>query len=153
MSSRAWHSDDDALLSEVSDAIAAESVPDRVRQAGYAAFAWRDVDLELELLTLVYDSVVQSPAGLRSEEPQGARVLVFESGDLTLEVEVGVDTIMGRVVPAGPERVVLETHGGEVHDTETDDGGFFLLRHPASSPVRIKIMGDVNPLVTDWFAI
>ena len=150
------HPGDDEFLADLGEALeAAESVPDWVRETGYAAFAMRhlDLDLELELLTLVRDSVVQPPAGVRAGDAEGPRVVVFESGDLTLEVEIGPATLMGHVVPASADRVQLETRDGETQETETDDGGFFLVRRPDSSPVRLTLRGQETRLVTDWFPI
>lgn len=146
--------DDDAFLADLGKALdAAESVPDWVRETGYAAFAMRHLDLELELLTLVRDSAVQPPVGVRAAEGESPRIVVFESGDLTLEVEIGPATLMGHVVPATTDLVRLETREGETQETETDDGGFFLLRRPASSPVRLTLRGTDAGLVTDWFPI
>ncbi len=148
------HPDDDSFLADLGEAVeAAEAVPDWVREAGYVAFAMRQLDLELEMLTLVRDSVVEPPVGVRAGDGEGPRVVVFESGDLTLEVEIGPATLMGHVVPASVDRVQLETRDGETQETETDDGGFFLLSRPATSPVRLRLHGADTALVTDWFPI
>ncbi len=145
---------DDEVLADLGEALGdAAAVPDWVRESGYAAFAMRHLDLDLELLTLVRDSAVQPPVGVRSGDGEGPRVVVFESGELTLEVEIGPATLMGHVVPTSTDHVRLETRDGETQETETDDGGFFLLRRPDSSPVRLTLRGPETGLVTDWFPI
>lgn len=153
MTPASWRDDDD-LASELGEALAEQrDTPDRVREMGYAAFTWHSVDLDLALMSLVHDSAVHQPAGVRSGDPQAPRVLVFESDELTVEIEIGVDTIMGHLVPVGAARLDLESRTEETHGAETDDSGFFLLQRPATSPVRLRIDAEVGVLVTDWFPV
>lgn len=152
MSSQSWS--DEELVAELRRAAAAaRDVPNNALEIGRMAFAWRSVDQDLELLALVHDSSVQRAEGVRGDGAQAPRMLVFESESLTLEVEVGADTVMGHVVPALPGRLLMVTREREEIEGETDDGGFFLLQRPHSSPVRLTWLGREGQMSTDWFPI
>ena len=82
------------------------------------------------------------------------RVLVFDGDELTIELELGEDVLMGQVVPARPDRVVLECADGRVDEADADDAGFFLLRRPAEGPIRLKWRpGDAAGVVTGWISL
>jgi hypothetical protein len=148
-----WDRSDDDLMGELKEALEeAGSVPPDVVEAAKAAFTWRTVDEELEMLTLTYDSVMTASSLVRGAgSPE--RMLVFESDDLTMEVEVNDDVLMGQVVPAHHGRVILEDAQGPVQEAEADDGGFFLLRRPTGSPVRFKWIGGDTRVATEWLPI
>jgi hypothetical protein len=148
-----WDRSDDDLMGELKEALEeVRTVPPDVVEAAKAAFTWRTVDEELEVLTLTYDSAMAGSALVRGAGfPE--RMLVFESDDLTMEVEVNDDVLMGQVVPALPGRVILENPQGSVQETEADDGGFFLFRRPGVSPVRFKWIGGDTRVVTEWLPI
>jgi hypothetical protein len=151
-----WENDDDLLLEELKAALQQpDQVPPAFLEAAKAAYSWRTVDEELELLTLSYDSSLASEtAGVRrGPGSTSERVLVFESEDVTMTLEVGPHTLMGQVVPARPDRVTLEVASGIVDESEADESGFFLLRRPEAGPVRLKWHGAEVPVVTEWVAI
>jgi hypothetical protein len=146
--------DDDVLMEELIAAVRArEDVPGSFAEAARGAFAWRRIDEELELLTLSYDSSVADTAAVRGPAPTLERILVFESDDVTMTLEVGPQVLMGQVVPARPKRVVLEAAAGHVDEVEADDSGFFLLRRPAAGPIRLTWHDGDLGVVTDWVAI
>jgi hypothetical protein len=148
-----WDPSDDALMDELQEALTAvRSVPPRVVEAARAAYAWRSIDVELELLTLSYDSSLAETTLVRSQAA-GPRMLVFDSENVTLELEVSTDVLMGQVVPAHAGRVILENPHGTVHETEADDEGFFLLGRPAACPVRLTWLTDRSRVRTEWLPI
>ena len=149
-----WH-DDDALMEELTKAVASErAVPENVLQAAKDAFDWRGVDAELELLTLSFDSLLTEAVGVRGPTSDSPRMLVFDGEDLTIEIEVGNDVLMGQVVPARSERVILECADGRVDEATADDAGFFLLGRPAQGPIRLKWPnGEAAGAVTGWISI
>lgn len=154
MNAKQWDPTDDALMDELREALrAGGSVPQHVTDAARAAFTWRGIDEELELLTLSYDSSLADPALVRSAEAASPRMMVFDSENVTLELEVGADVLMGQVVPAHTGRVVLENAHGTLHETEADDEGFFLLARPPACPVRLKWLTDQTRVVTEWVPI
>lgn len=154
-----WHSDDDALMRELKEAVTREqAVTEPILQAAKDAYDWRgvdaDLDLELELLSLSFDSLLADAVGVRGPAAEASRILVFDGEDLTVELEVGEDVLMGQVVPASPARVTLECAGGEVDETDADEAGFFLLRRPAHGPIRLKWKhGKSSGAVTGWISI
>jgi len=150
-----WHHDDDALMQELTEAVARErAVPEHVMQAAKDAFEWRGVDAELELMSLSFDSLLTDAVGVRGPGPDSPRMLVYDGEDLTIEIEVGKDVLMGQVVPAGSDLVVLECADGRVDEAHADDAGFFLLRRPAQGPIRLKWQhGEAAGAVTGWISI
>lgn len=144
-----WDRSDDDLMGELREAVAeARSVPPDLLEAAKAAFTWKTVDEELEMLALSYDSAMADAALVRGGTAE--RMLVFESEDLTIELEVGDEVVMGQVVPTRPGRAILEDPRGTLQETEADDGGFFLFRRPTTSPVRVKWIADDTRVVTEW---
>jgi hypothetical protein len=154
MDPRIRDSSDDELMIELKHAVAEERpAPDRLMEAAKAAFDWRRIDEELELLTLSYDSSLADTAGVRGPARTAPRMLVFDGEHVTVELELGADVLMGQVVPAEPHRIVLESAGGQVDETDTDDAGVFLLRRPAKGPVRLRCWHHDVAVVTEWMAI
>jgi hypothetical protein len=148
-----WHDSDDALIQEVKEALARErAVPDQVIQAAMDAYDLRHLDAELELLSLSFDSLMADAAGVRGLAQDGPRMLVFDGEELTLELEIGDDVLMGQVVPARSDRVIVECADGRVDEADADDAGFFLLRRPAHGPIRLKLRQASN-VVTGWISI
>ena len=144
-----WDRSDDDLMGELKEAMEeARSVPPDLLEAAKAAFTWKTVDEELEMLTLSYDSAMADSTLVRGGTAE--RMLVFETEDLTIELEVGDEVVMGQVVPTRPGRAILEDPQGTLQETEADDGGFFLFRRPTTSPVRVKWIADDTRVVTEW---
>jgi hypothetical protein len=153
MDSPMWHDSDDALMQELKEAFARErAVPEHVMEAARAAYDWRGLDDELELLTLSFDSLVADAAGVRGPAKAGPRMLVFDGEKVTIELELGDDVLMGQVVPARSDRVIVESADGRVDEADADDAGFFLLRRPAHGPIRLKLRQAVG-VVTGWISI
>ena len=149
---RSWHPDDDELFTELSAAVRETSTPpDSFVQAAKAAYTWRSIDEELELLSLSFDSSLVHDAGVRAPATRD-RMLVFENEELTLTLEVDGQVVMGQVIPPHADRITLEAADGSVDETEADDSGFFLLRRPAAGPVRVKWRGESNG-VTEWVSL
>jgi hypothetical protein len=103
-----------------------------LRSVGYAAFGRHEPDLDV--LDLVFDSLVDAPGNCRDE----VRTLRFAGHGVTLDVDVhgrGDLTIELRVSPAGP--VVVESRGSDDGPTSARLVSF-LLRWPGTTqrPVR-----------------
>jgi hypothetical protein len=149
-----WEMDDDVLMDELKAAVRdRQEVPPAFAEAAKAAYTWRRIDEELELLTLSYDSSVADRAAVRGPTTSLERILVFESEDVTMTLEVGPEVLMGQVVPARPKRVVLEVASGPGDEVEADDSGFFLLRRPPAGPIRLTWHDGDLGVVTDWVTI
>jgi len=154
MDPRMWH-DDDVLMERLAEAVGRErTVPEHVMQAAKDTFDWRGVDEELELLTLSFDSSLTEAVGVRGPATDSPRMLVFDGEELTIEIEVGQDVLMGQVVPARSELVILQCADGRVDEATADDAGFFLLRRPVQGPIRLKWPnGEAAGAVTGWISI
>ncbi len=145
---------DAELMLELKQAVAGErSAPDHVMEAAKAAFDWRGLDEEMELLSLSYDSSLTDAVGVRGPATAATRMLVFDGEHVTIELELGSDVLMGQIVPAEPHRIILESADGQVDETDTDDAGVFLLRRPAKGPVRLRCRHQDMGVVTEWMPI
>jgi hypothetical protein len=149
------NSGDDDLMLELKQALAAEPLaPDHVMEAAKAAFEWRGVDEELELLSLSYDSSKADLAGVRGPAATAPRTVVFDGEGVTIELELGTEVLMGQVVPPDYQRIILECADGRVDEADTDDIGVFLLRRPTGGPIRLRChQGRSLGVVTEWMLI
>jgi hypothetical protein len=131
MSPQRWK-DDDQLLAALGAALRSErTVPAGFISMSKAAFSRRGIDAGLAALT--YDSVVDGAepefAGVRPG-PAGLRHLTVTSTELTLEIAVTDDAILGQVVPPGPGRVEARTADGTIVTGVIDQGGSFTIARP-----------------------
>lgn len=134
----------DEELLRVVGSVLAEDEPLPLWAVDYAtgSFVWRDVDGELA--ELLHDSVLEEAVVLRDEN--AVRLLVFQAGDITLDIEHGQDRLVGSVSPPGRYRV--EVHHGDpdggpaaAPTVLTDDAGMF--------EVEAEIRGAVRFVVSD----
>jgi hypothetical protein len=121
--------DDDELLAALRRAVLErEAVPAEFVEAGKNAFAWHNIDAELAQLT--YDSVQDSERelALRSESAT-IRALTFTSAHLSIELEVGADSLLGQVVPAQAATIRVQPRAGNESFVPADEIGCFSI-HP-----------------------
>lgn len=152
--------DDAALESDVSAALAEESLRARIADSGRRAFrahramlaARADLDLELALLRLVHDSSSDTePAGVRDRTGGTSRTLVFEGADLSVELEVHPGGgIEGQLFPPQPGRVVLRQPEAAVATVTTDEVGCFRFDLYPSGPLRLECSSTSGTCVTEW---
>lgn len=152
MASR-YLNDDEQLLAVLKEALAAvQAVPREIIEAGKAAFTWREIDAELAALT--YDSAAAADpldAGTRAE-PASLRALTFTCADMTIELEVTSEALVGQITPAqGGESVVVRVGTVEAASATADDVGFFALRPVPTQPFRLLIRTVTGAAVlTGW---
>lgn len=152
MESRLW--DDDELLVELQEALREQGpVPERVIEAGRAAFTWLTIDAELERAGLVFDSLEETGAGVRAAGSGTRRTLMFDSGSFAVEMEVDGRSVIGQLVPPAAGTVELMTPGGLVGSAPADELGCFQLELPAHGPVRLRCRAGEAELVTDWVTL
>jgi len=112
---------DDRLMAALGEAVrAARAVPPEFTEAGRAAYTWRTVDAELAALT--FDSATQAAAApaVRAEEAS-PRFLTFAGSQLTIELEIGPDSIVGQIVPSQPGHVDACPATGAAPTAEIDE--------------------------------
>lgn len=137
---------DDPLAARLARLFAeADPVPEAVLAAARAGLGWRNLDAEVA--SLVADSLWDAGA-VRGD---AARLLTFEAGELTIEVEVsdvgGRLRVLGQVVPPRAVEVRVEQPGGGVLVT-ADEWGRFAVPDLPTGPTRF-VCGD--PAVgTEW---
>lgn len=141
---------DDELLAELRAAVAeADLVTDRQRAAAQAAFTWRTVDEELA--ELLHDSALEL-TGVRGAD-DAPRTLSFATGALTLEVEIDGDVVMGQVVGASAQSVVLQRSISDDQALEVDSAGFFRMAGVGPGPIRFVVQAGDWTLTSPWVAI
>ncbi|MDA0645191.1 hypothetical protein [Nonomuraea ferruginea] len=150
-----WWKDEDRLLAALRRADeAAREVPPEFVVAGKAIFTWHDVDAELASLT--YDSAAEreelSPT--RGAEHVPLRALIFATGEVTIELEVGREALMGQVVPARPGTAYTHLVTGAVVESAIDESGCFVFRPAPSQAFRLQCSPSSGTnVVTDWIAL
>ena len=131
-----------------------DPVPPEVIAAAKAASTWRRIDEELaelgELADVTADSLTLA-AGVRGG---ATRLLTYEAGDLTVEIEVSTDDarirVLGQVVPAGVVLVRVEQPAQAV-EVSTDELGRFRATGLAGGPTRLVLTPPgAAPVRTQW---
>ncbi|MBC6462221.1 hypothetical protein HKK72_30820 [Actinomadura sp. HBU206391] len=150
MDAGSGHADDLELeeeLRRIADVL--DPVPPHLVRAAIESYTFRALDAELA--ELVFDSLA-TPQPVRVVG--GPRLLTFQSSALTVEVEVTGDgpvrRIIGRLIPAGPERpaqVEIRSRD-QVIPVDADELGRFSADLRGAGPFSLR-HGDV---VTEWFS-
>jgi hypothetical protein len=133
-----WHDDED-LFGALREALReAEDVPPRFIEAGRAAFAWHNIDAELA--SLMYDSSVAAgePVAAMRAQDASLRALTYATTELTIEVEITADAVLGQVLPPQPGSASSYVVSGPVVETTVDDLGFFAIRPVPARPFRLR---------------
>jgi hypothetical protein len=106
-----------------------------------------------ELARLTYDSLA-GPLLVRTGG--GTRLLAYECGGTTVEVEVvrggAASTIVGRIVPPRPAEITVESGtkiGGRLA-VATDSLGRFTCGGVSPGPFRLRCRLDDSVIVTEW---
>jgi hypothetical protein len=149
-----WIADDDRLFEALRASLESTgAVPPDVVAAAKEVFGLRYVDEELARLT--YDS--QADAELVGAFRSGTlslRRLVFGLGEITLDIDVLPDSVVGQVLPAQPGVVVAETREGPAGDGSIDDSGMFSVLLTLHGEVRFRVEPTgCRAFVTEWTRI
>jgi hypothetical protein len=129
--------DDDELLAALRAAqLEREAVPAEFVEAGKNAFAWYNIDAELARLT--YDSVRdREPALSMRSESASIRALTFTSAHLSIELEVGADSLVGQVVPTQAATIRVQPKVGTDTSVAADEIGCFSIRPVPAGEFRL----------------
>jgi hypothetical protein len=144
--------DDERWLAELREALReAGQVPQHVLEAGYSAYAWRTIAVELAELT--YDSRMEDPAlsGARSQEAP-LRALTFASSSLTIELQVEPPVLLGQLVPPQPGEIVVTLRDGTVRTEPVDALGCFAIEPIPTVPFRLELTGEQS-VATSWITL
>jgi hypothetical protein len=143
---------DDELLQELRSALQEEPVAESVIRAARAAFTWRTVDAELELLSL--DAGDELAAGALVRGGTGAPgSFAFHGERLSVEIEVDGAGIVGQLTPPQPGQVTLVSAEGPQATAQADEVGCFTFPPPAPGPLRLDCRLGADRFVTEWVTI
>lgn len=134
----------------------AEPPPEHVLDAARAAFALRDLDAELA--ALVADSAVDAPAVLTRAVVSDVRMLSFECGSVTVELDVESDPgthllrLSGLAVGAIGEVVVVRSESRAAVEISAD--GRFTAEGIEPGPMRLELTSaDGRRVTTSWITL
>jgi len=151
--------DDDQLMAALGEAVRLGDPPPEFVAAGRAAYAWRTIDAELAALT--YDSAAELCTTATRAQAAPVRALTFAAADVTIEVELTGDALLGQVCPARDGTVDVErspdagagpADGGRAGaPVAVDEVGYFVVRPLPAGPFRLRYRrpGGVE-VVTGW---
>ena len=151
MSSPTWN--DDELLRELRAALQESPVDESVIRAAQAAFTWRTVDDDLELLSLDAGFGLTADALVRGGGAGGPRTLAFHGERLSVEIEIDEAGIVGQLTPPRPGQVTLVTADGPQATTQADDIGCFIFPPPTAGPLRLDCRLGDGHFITDWVTV
>ncbi|MGW4823054.1 hypothetical protein ACWEP4_29710 [Streptomyces sp. NPDC004227] len=124
-----------------------DPVPDDLRQLAVEAYALRDLDARIAELT--FDSLVDSiPVRGATDTP---RMLTFQAGDLTVDIEVTGDGLMGQVLP--PQQARIEVLAGPRRPgpaLTADELGRFTGEAPPAGPFALRLRAGAEVVITEW---
>ena len=129
-----------------------DPVPDAVVDAARSAFAWREMDSQLDQL-IDEEQLVGSATRAHGEH----RLLTFEAPGMTVAIEAtevgGARKLIGQLVPSGPHHVDLESaaQAGQSLTAPVDHLGRFSLSAVPAGLLRLRCtMPDGTQVVTEW---
>ncbi|MFJ2734627.1 hypothetical protein [Streptomyces sp. NPDC087317] len=136
------------LEEELRQAVAIlDPVPHDLRQLAVEAFALHDLDARIAELT--FDSLVDAiPVRGATDTP---RMLTFQAGELTVDVEVTGDGLMGQVLP--PQQARIEVLAGPRRQgpaLTADELGRFTGDAPPAGPFALRLRAGAEVVVTEW---
>lgn len=148
LSSPRWT--DDELLRELRAALREPPVDEKLIRAAQAAFTWRTVDADLEILSLETELTVSDAVLVRGPGQGASRVFTFHGERLTVEIEIDDDGIVGQLTPPGAARVTVVTPDGPQATADADEVGCFSLPAPPSGPMRLDCQRGSERFLTEW---
>jgi hypothetical protein len=148
---------EEELLSELRAlAQAADPVPSEVSFAAKGSLAWRRIDADLAELT--FDSLLEDAAlaGIRGGDT--VRLVTFDAGDVSVEVEVTEAgdrrRVIGQLVPPQIARVEIRT-SADHHEVDADELGRFAIDQlpPGPASLRCRLTNSGRVVETGWVVL
>lgn len=126
-----------------------DPVPAALRQIAMEAFALHDLDSQIAELS--FDSVVDA---LPVRGATGApRMLTFHAGEVTVDVELTPQGLMGQVLPPRSARIEVLSGPQAGSPLTTDDMGRFTCDTSPVSPFALRLRTGGQVIVTDWLTV
>ncbi|MFG2516390.1 hypothetical protein [Streptomyces sp. NPDC048584] len=139
--------DTDLLEEELRQAAAVlDPLPPALLQLAVDAYALHDLDARVAELT--FDSLVDAiPVRGATDVP---RMLTFTAGEVTLDVEVTAEGLLGQVLPPQPGRVEVLGGPSQAVSLTADDLGRFATTDPPAGPFALRLHTGADVVVTEW---
>ncbi|MDT0483165.1 hypothetical protein RNB18_23670 [Streptomyces sp. DSM 41640] len=126
-----------------------DPVPPALRQIAVEAFALHDLDSRIA--ELAFDSVVDA---LPVRGATGApRMLTFHAGEVTVDVELTPQGLMGQVLPPQSARIEVLSGPQAGSPLTTDDMGRFIHEASPAGPFALRLRTGEGVIVTDWLTV
>jgi hypothetical protein len=126
-----------------------DPVPPGLRQIAVEAFALHDLDSRIAELT--FDSVVDAiPVRGAAGAP---RMLTFHAGEVTVDVELTPQGLMGQVLPPRSARIEVLSGPQAGVPLTTDDMGRFTSETSPTGPFALRLRTGGQVIVTDWLSV
>ncbi|MFF6947227.1 hypothetical protein ACFZAD_00995 [Streptomyces iakyrus] len=123
-----------------------DPVPAELQQIAVDAYALHDLDARVAELT--FDSLVDAlPVRGATDTP---RMLTFRAGEVTVDVEVTAQGLMGQVLPPQPARIEILGGPRPCSALTADDLGRFTGDVPLSGPFALRLRTGGDVVVTEW---
>jgi hypothetical protein len=123
-----------------------DPVPVELRQIAVDAYALHDLDARVAELT--FDSVVDAiPVRGATDVP---RMLTVRAGEVTIDVEVSAQGLMGQVLPPQQARIEVLSGPQSAVPVLADDMGRFTGDAPPTGPFALRLRTGGDVVVTEW---
>ncbi|WP_374114185.1 hypothetical protein [Streptomyces sp. NK08204] len=138
----------DALLEEELRQAAAvlDPVPAELRQLAVEAYALHD--LEARVAELTFDSLVDALPVRGVTAPP--RMLTFCAGELSVDVEVTEEGLIGQVLPPGSASIEVLGGPRTARPVPVDTLGRFSSDTPPAGPFALRLRTGGQVIVTQW---
>ncbi|MEU9347790.1 hypothetical protein AB0D74_42005 [Streptomyces sp. NPDC048278] len=139
--------DADLLEEELRGAAAVlDPLPAELLQLAMDAYLLHDLDARVAELT--FDSLVDAIPVRGAEDPP--RMLTFQAGALTVDVEVTGDGLLGQLLPPQSARIEVLGGPGAARPLTVDSMGRFAADAPPSGPFALRLRTGEDVIVTEW---
>jgi hypothetical protein len=123
-----------------------DPVPGELRQIAVEAYTLHDLDARIAELT--FDSLVDAiPVRGATDAP---RMLTFRAGDVTVDVEVTPQGLMGQVLPPHQARIEVLSGPQTAVPVTADAMGRFTSDAPPTGPFALRLRTGGDVVVTEW---
>ncbi|MFF4894884.1 hypothetical protein [Streptomyces sp. NPDC001068] len=142
--------DADLLEEELRRAAAVlDPLPAGLLQLAMEAYALHDLDARIAELT--FDSLVDAIPVRGAEAPP--RMLTFQAGDLTVDIEVTAEGLLGQVLPPQSARIEMLGNPAAGRALTADSMGRFTSDTTPVGPFALRLRAGEDVIVTEWLRV
>ena len=149
MTADRWQ-DDDQLLADLAEAVrATDPMTDWVRRLGAEVPLYRQLDQDIELAALTYDSALDEALVARNGGSE-YRTLLFQGKSGQVQIEAVNHQVIGQVMPSLGGTVSIDARDGTVATADIDETGCFQVRSVPAGLLRLVWNTPTTVLATEW---